>query len=137
MTFTIKLRGTPGPIAAEYLCPEHGRFDLVVQRDANGDPPAEMKCEAWLPNTDPAHPSYPHPVVYCGEWCSHVISAPSVKKFWKPSAVVKGKADDKPSPLHMDHSAVADGKISMGEWQEKRDRVWADWRRDEVKKATS
>ncbi len=45
MTFQIKLRGSADrPIAAEYLCPVHGRFVLTVERDQHGDPPGEAAC---------------------------------------------------------------------------------------------
>jgi hypothetical protein len=140
MTFTIKRRGTPSPIAAEYLCPKHGRFDIVVARDENGDPPGEVKCERWLTQQETeadGHQWYGYPTLYCGEWSELVLSAPRVKKLFTPTAVVKGKADDRPTPLHMDHSAVADGKITMGEWREQRENVWRDHRIAEEKKAIS
>ena len=39
MTFTIKHTRSPGArIAAEYLCPVHGRFAVDVPRDENGEP---------------------------------------------------------------------------------------------------
>jgi len=75
MTFTIKIRGsTDRPIAAEYLCPVHGRFTLTVDRDANGDPPGEMPCpkpsgNAWSP---------PGAAPGCAFWSPFVISAPRV-----------------------------------------------------------
>jgi hypothetical protein len=46
MTFTIRIRTLPGaPMLCEYECPVHGRFELLVERDANGDPPAWVWCE--------------------------------------------------------------------------------------------
>jgi hypothetical protein len=138
VTFTIKRRGTPGPIAAEFICPDHGRFEAVVARDENGDPPTAAPCEHVTGMVQHRNASddtfYP---VKCGKPAAFAISAPRVKTLWKPTAVVKGKADERPSPLHMDHSAVADGKMTMGEWREQRANTWRDWRIAEEKKALS
>ncbi len=54
MTWTMKLTRSDRPMVAEYLCPVHGRFELTVDRDANGDPPDEATC----PALGLAHPLY-------------------------------------------------------------------------------
>lgn len=119
MTYRVRLRGTPGQMIAEYLCADHGIFETIVARDDQGDPPELHDCPAGCPAA------------------RLLISAPRVRKMWKPVAAVRGGYEPPPSPYHQDLSAVADGRQTMGEWQEQRDRVWEDWRRDEAKKATS
>lgn len=86
MTFTIKIRGSiDRPIAAEYMCPVHGRFTLTVDRDANGDPPSEIACgkriterDAYLPPVPEMSVRWGRPGQLCGLTSPFVISAPRV-----------------------------------------------------------
>ena len=124
-TFTIKIRGASSqPTMAEYMCPVHGRFDLVVERDANGDPPAEAKCEHWFSKEETeavGHAWHGHPTLFCGEWSPYVISAPMGRV--KRGEVTRGKADEKPTPFALDTEALADG-MSLKEWKKRRADMW-------------
>lgn len=117
MTFSVKLRGTPGRMIADYSC-QHGTHEALVDRDAAGDPPDRHACPAGCEAT-------------------LRIAAPRVKRMWKPVAAVKGGYEPPPTPYHQDLSAVADGRQTLGEWHEERARLWSDWRGDEVDKGTS
>ncbi len=47
MTFTIKTRGAPRPIAAEFRCPVHGVFTAIVDsgtNEARCPEPVELGC---------------------------------------------------------------------------------------------
>jgi hypothetical protein len=56
------------PIAAEYVCPVHGRFTQIVDRDANGDPPESTDCRVEVGPTGFEYP--------CDKVSGWVISAP-------------------------------------------------------------
>jgi hypothetical protein len=116
VTYTIKTRGSGGPLMAEYMCPEHGRVEIVVMRDEKGDPPTEAKCMEWLENADLNHPSYPHPAVYCGEWAPFVISAPGIMKDSVPCRAVVRGGDTERRPGMLDTRPLAEG-MPMSEWK--------------------
>ena len=44
MSYTIKLRGARSMVLADYECPVHGMFEVLVERDEQGDPPASTAC---------------------------------------------------------------------------------------------
>jgi hypothetical protein len=121
-TFMIKVRGTnSGLMAAEYMCPEHGRFDLTVTRDANGDPPAVQPCDVITGEADLRdQPGEMHPIL-CGKPSEYVISAPLGRI--KRGEVTRGKADEKPTPFALDTEALADG-MPLKEWKERRAKMW-------------
>lgn len=49
MTWTIKVRTSPGALmTADYECPVHGRFEALVSRDGEGNPPIEAPCQTVL-----------------------------------------------------------------------------------------
>ncbi len=120
MSYTVKVRTLPGsPMMAEYLCPVHGRFEQLVERDANGDPPASVRC--------PEPASLQHPPVgpvtgatcgVCGRESSLVISAPSIK-FWSRDPVPVGYASksDEKDPRMLDTEPLATGKMTQAEWR--------------------
>jgi len=117
VTFTIRLRGTSsGPLACEYMCPEHGRFDALVDRNSAGDPPASVVCP-----------------MNCELEAEHVISAPMGRV--RLTEVARGKADDKPTPLALDTQALADG-MPMKEWKARRASMWRTHDYAEFKKNT-
>lgn len=113
MTWTLKHRPLPGsPMVAEYECPLcEERFDILVARDENGDPPATALC----------------PIVYygarnhqsvCGRTSALVISAPSIR-FWSRDPVPIGRASrsDEKDPRMLDTEPLATGKMTKAEWK--------------------
>ena len=121
MTFTIKVRGGGGPMLAEYRCPIHGVFELVVTRDANGDPPAEQPCPADLPCVIGPDCGLPSP------W---TISAPAVHTQFVITAS-KGRNDPKPHPKAMDTRMLAEGR--KNEFRKQRKKIREEERHKRVK----
>jgi hypothetical protein len=117
MTFTVKVRGAAGVTVAEYLCdPCELRFEAVVERDVNGDPPAQHECPG------------------CGGLADHVISAPSVQKWSKPlRAVSMGKNNEKPPPWVADTRPLAEG-MSLEEWNKNETKGRLDRTRQRMRK---
>jgi hypothetical protein len=105
MTYTLKVRGAPGPMTAEYLCPVHGRFEAMVRRTEAGDPPDARPCPVCL---QPA------------AW---VISAPPGRV--RATEVVRGKGDPAPTPLALDTRALGEG-MPLSEWKARRNTMWRD-----------
>lgn len=120
MAWTIKTRGARGPMLAEYLCPEHGRHDELVDRDANGDPPEFKLCTVATGDEE------------CGWSCEFVMSTPRIKH---PAFISthRGKSDEKPFPEAMDTEPLADGKVTLQEWKKQRAEMWARSDYDEFK----
>lgn len=101
MTFTIKVRTSPGALmTADYFCPDHGQFEALVERCADGDPPATAQC----PEKSPRFPRHPCPC--CCYWRP---SAPAVHTQFVVSAY-QGPADAKPHPEAMDTRPLAEGR---------------------------
>lgn len=99
MTFTIKHRGAGGLMVAEYLCPVHGRFELLVNRDDEGDPPDAVRCNRYdeLLND------------LCTKEAEYAISAPSVHTQFVISAT-QGKSAAKPHRDAMDTRMLTEGR---------------------------
>ncbi len=98
-----------GLIINEYLCPEHGRFELLVSRDA----PDVQPCPAVYPYDD----SQSHIDPDCGDEVCERLSpwTPSaVKAHFAPATVQRGTSDERP-PNCLDTRPLADG-MSMREW---------------------
>lgn len=108
MTFTVKVRGRGGLMLAEYMCPEHGRFEALVERDANGDPPSEVRCVSGY-----AVVGEPPVEVFLGTECGRIspwtISAPPVHTQFVVTAS-HGKSDPKPHKYSMDTRMLAEGR---------------------------
>jgi hypothetical protein len=124
MTFTIKVRGGTGLVLAEYLCPLHGRFELLVERDANGDPPAEQACPAIVPPAD----------AVCWESSPWTISAPAVHTQFVVTAS-KGKNAPKPHPRAMDQRMLAEGR--KNDFRKQRKKIKEEERHARVKRLLS
>ena len=103
-------------IAADYLCPEHGRFDSLEVRGEGGLAPAERPCEI------------------CGAPSSRAMSAPLFKP--QRGAVSQGKEAPRDSPLIMDTKPLADG-MPYHEWKAKRDKLFEDKRYEQIKRQLS
>lgn len=116
MTFVIKHKPQPGaPMVAEYVCPEHGRFEALVQRDENGDPPSDVNCGAIEEGEDDDGIEY---VDQCLVRAELVVSAPKVK-FWSRDPVPIGYASksDEKDPRALDTEPLATGKMTKAEWR--------------------
>jgi hypothetical protein len=101
VTFTVKIRTQPGaPMIAEYECPFCGRFEALVTRDANGDPPAEVECDDL-----------------CGEFAPLCISAPAIANLTRAVVPIgyASKSDEK-DPRALDTEPLATGKMTRAEW---------------------
>ena len=118
MTFTIRTRGAPGLVLADYECPFHGRFERLVERDDDGDPPDEVPCDIEEPVEGLA-----------------VMDMCCLDSPWVPSAVhgkvkiaevQRGKSDERP-PWALNTEALADG-MPMHEWRAKQDKLDRDRR---------
>jgi hypothetical protein len=112
VTWVLKHKPLPGaPMIAEYECPYHGRFELLVERDENGDPPPEAICEA-----DDEVDGVEDLVMCCLE-SPLVISAPNIK-YWSRDPVPIGRASksDEKDPRMLDTEPLATGKMTRAEW---------------------
>lgn len=114
MTWTIKIRGTTDrPIAAEYLCPVHGRFAVTVDRDANGDAPSLEACPED-----------------CGAASPYAVSAPRVGV--RRVEAVKGGWEKPARKTFLDTRNLGEGQ-DIDEWREDRARIRDQQRRDSLK----
>lgn len=129
MSFTIKVRSAGGPMLAEYMCPEHGRFELVVPRGENGDPPGTHPC-VFAIGADGSRDGdlVTWTEVPCGMTADHVISAPAVHTQFVVSAT-QGKSAPKPHRDAMDTRLIAEGRKNEYKRQRKEVREAARKRR--------
>jgi hypothetical protein len=123
----IKTSGSAAglPIAAEYLCPEHGRFTVDVTRDEKGDAPAEAKCTAQV-----LGPGAPFVLLACGEWSPFVISAPRARV--KLVEVVRGKYQKPEFDTWTNTENLGEGQ-DLDDWIADRDKVWERDRENSIK----
>lgn len=125
MSFTIKVRGAPPPTAiADYYCEEHGRFELQVKRNDQGDPPETVPCPAF--HCD-ACAGCGKPAVYC-------ISAPLARV--KAVSVTQGKYQKPERKTWLDTRELGEG-MPLEEWQAKRAAIRDEQRRKELKELMS
>lgn len=117
----IKTRGNAAglPIAAEYMCPVHGRVAHDVYRDANGDAPAMFQC---LTDIDG--------VVACGIYACFVISAPAARV--KLVEVVRGGYQKPERETWTDTENLGEGQ-DIEDWHDERDKVWERDRENSIK----
>ncbi len=122
-------------IVAEYDCPSCGRIEQLVQRDANGDPPETVTCGQVFDCGEMHGRKYG--VATCDQYATWTISAPKPRVLTvRPTAAVRGKPSEAPSPLYMNTEALADG-MEPAEFQARRDKVWAEHRERQIAKAVS
>lgn len=105
MTWTVKIRGdASAPIAAEYECPEHGRFEVTMPRDRLPHAMPCLACDASSP------------------WRFPMPGAVRVPL----GAVAQGKSDARPSEdIVMDTRPLADG-MPLHEFRERRKKIHRD-----------
>jgi hypothetical protein len=102
-------------IVAEYDCSTCGRFELTIERPA----PDAMSCPEC---------------VELAPWC---ISAPKPRILTvKPTAAVRGKPADAPSPLYMNTEKLADGQ-TPAEFAKERAKVWREERERQIRKTVA
>lgn len=145
MTWTFKHTRSDRPMIAEYLCPVHGRFELTVERDANGDPPAEMPC----PALGLAHPLYqPRPEDSardfreahrrgdrrCDKASPFAISKPGFSKV-KNVEAVRGGYEKPARETYTDTTNLGEGQ-SLEDWEGDRAKVWERERERQVMEMT-
>jgi hypothetical protein len=100
-------------IVAEYLCPEHGRFDELVERQENGEAPDAVQCPCPINDAT------------CGLSSSWTISAPLGRV--KIGEVTQGKVRKAEVPTWTDTEPLANG-MSVSDWKKKRAKTWRDHR---------
>jgi hypothetical protein len=120
MTYTVKTRGAGGLVVAEYLCPEHGRFEAMVQRDENGDPPAEQPCPFIIAERERWDEGrHEDEDTLCEDPSPWTISAPKQKVLTvKPTAAVRGGDMKERPPWMLDTRPLAEG-MKYSEWKKK------------------
>jgi hypothetical protein len=123
VTFSVKVRGQEGVIAAEYLCPVHGRVALDVRRDDKGDPPDLVLCPVVI-DEDKA--------IVCGATSEWVISAPMGRAAL--CSFTRGK-NDPPPPNAANTRELAEG-MPYHEWRAKHEKRLRDIERAEWKQKT-
>lgn len=113
-------------IIAEYICPEHGRFEALVEREPNGDAPDVAPCPGHLRrySDDEIVDSEP-----CALVAPYTISAPFGKvKAWE---VVRGGWQKPERKTFLDTRKLGEGQ-SMEEFRADRKAVWETKRKEEV-----
>lgn len=122
MTWILKTRGSPSSLTvAEYECPMHGRFELTVGRDANGDPPSNYPCPMDCEDSNfPLEESVP-----CDLDSPWVISAPL--GHVPVASVSLGKVSKSERSTWTDTEALAD-RGAWSDWKKKRKAVWEEHR---------
>lgn len=122
MTFIIKIRGAlDRPIAAEYMCPVHGRFTVTISRDENGDAPSEVFCE---------RPAIGTPTLVCLGRSPYVISAPLVGV--RRVEVVRGGWEKPARKTFLDTRDLGEGQ-DIDEWRAGREAIRDEERRKGLK----
>ncbi len=129
MTFKVTFRGTPSRTTiADYHCPVHGRFEISVERTAEGDAPDTVFCPVTpecYREIDPAE----YYVPTCAETATWCISAPLARV--NPIEAVKGKWTKPERPTYTDTRNLGEGQ-PLYEWKEDRAKVWEDRRKADV-----
>jgi hypothetical protein len=124
VTFVVKVRGSPPCTAiADYECPVHGRFELTVPRDPNGDPPSVVVCLV------PADVQPENGFSPCGHRAEYRISAPLVRV--RRVEAVKGAWQKPERKTFTDTRNLGEGQ-PLHEWKEDRARVWEEKRKEDV-----
>lgn len=114
MTWIYKTSGDPKAlIAAEYECPEHGRFEITVPRDHVPDTKACPSVEErpWRSARDLGGPWY-H---VCGRASPWRFPSPARTQVQRVTAARRGK-DPEPPPGAFDWRSLAEGQ-DHDEWE--------------------
>jgi hypothetical protein len=109
---------------AEYICPEHGKFNALVQRTGSCDPPDEHPCPALIAVVNMLDDGEAVDMV-CDEPSPWTISGPLGRV--KRGEVTQGKVSKAELPTWTDTEALGAG-MSLREWKKNRAKVWKDHR---------
>ncbi len=109
---------------AEFECPFHGRFELTVPRDTNGDPPEAAKCRAVCGEGVSEEDTL---CLEMSPWC---ISAPMGRV--RTAEVQRGRVDKPDSPMYLDTRELGEG-MPYDDWRAKRDKLYEERRHKEAK----
>lgn len=124
MSYIVKNRGERSrPILADYTCPVHGVFELLVDRDDNGEAPDAIECPIELLDFSG------DPPMSCGErstWTPSVIDS-RVRKV----EVVRGKWEKPERPTYYDTRDLGEGQ-DIDEWRDARRAKWDEQRKRDV-----
>lgn len=126
MTFIIRHRGdSTRPILCTYMCPEHGEFDAMVERDENGEAPDVITCDAL----DPLPGDEAESVMCCldATWTPSPISC-RVRRV----EVVRGNYEKPERHTYLDTRKLGEGQ-DPAEFQAERKKIWTEERRKRVK----
>lgn len=94
-------------ILADFLCDEHGPFEARAPSDVDAVAcPICGLSSPWLPT-------------------------PIIGRV-KLGSVSFGGVEKAPTPYHLDTTDLAEG-MPMGEWKERRRKVWREWRHKKLK----
>jgi hypothetical protein len=114
-------------ISAEYRCCSHGVFGVVVERDANGDPPECWPCPELILGADESDLDDDVCCDYPSPW---TISAPMGRV--RTAEVVRGGVDRPDSPFYLDTRKLGEGQ-PYEEFRAERDKLYAERRHKESK----
>jgi hypothetical protein len=132
VAYIIKVHGAGGRIVADYECPVHGRFEATVEREQNGDPPEEVKCQHWLDESETiaaGHEWFGYPTLFCGQWSPYRISAPLTRV--RKVEAVKGGWTKPGKKTYTDTRSLGEGQ-SLADWKADRAKVWEERRQEDV-----
>ncbi len=105
-------------ILADFTCPRHGRFELLVDADDDwASCPERMDC-------------CDEHIDFCGEFSPW--SPSPVRGRVRIGEVERGKVDKPDSPMMLDTRELGEG-MPMEEWRAKRDRMYEERRHKEAK----
>jgi hypothetical protein len=111
-------------ILADFTCPEHGRFELLAESDAESAP-----CPVMLVSVDDRGVGL-RPDVPCGEpspW-----TPTPIRCRVRIAEVERGGVDRPASPMFLDTRELGEG-MPYDEWKAKRDKLYEDRRHKESK----
>lgn len=116
------------PIIGTYTCPEHGEFDCEVRRDARGEAPDVIECPVVYQLFE-GSPEFG--MVHC-RLESRWTPSPSIACRVRRVEVVRGKWEKPERKTFLDTRELGEGQ-SMEEFRAKREKVWEERRREDIK----
>lgn len=135
MPWILKHTRSDRPMIAEYLCPVHGRFELTVDRDTNGDPPEEATCPARVErrmfDLFGATGEERERLQTCRRVSPFAVSAPGYCKV-KNVEAVRGSYEKPARETYTNTENLGEGQ-DLDDWWDDRAKVWERHRESEIK----
>lgn len=104
-------------ILSDFICPIHGRFEALADRDADSAP-----CPADMPIAVDGHITrFSSPCEFPSPW----TPSPVAGRVELVSAVSRGKWEPPPSKLATNTRPLMEGQ-KYSEWRKERKKVWRD-----------